>query len=283
MSDVSQAQLPAVQKPLERAASQVALMRDKFAVALPPHIPVDRFMRVALTAIQNNPDLLAADRASLLISCTRAATDGLLPDGRDGALVVYKTKEGDNWVKKVQWMPMVAGLLKKVRNSGQIATITARVVYAGDKFRYWIDDGGEHIEYEPGENPNTNQPRRVFAVAKSKDGDVWVEVLTMADIDKIRGASKAKFGPWIDWLEEMMKKSALRRLSKRLPSSTDIEGAFQREEQAYAAAPPAITAQAPPPPPPPAAAHDPSTGEVHDTVWEETGERPATAEDFAAG
>ncbi len=129
--------------------SQIANNESEFRAAMPAHIPVERFTRVVTTAVVGNPDLLTADRRSLFESATKAAQDGLLPDGREGALVIYNTKvklDGkEHWIKKVQWMPMIAGILKKVRNSGELSTIVARVVYDGDKFRNWIDDSGEHI------------------------------------------------------------------------------------------------------------------------------------------
>src|SRR5271170_7688988 len=78
--------------------AQVEQRHDEFAKGLPSHIPAERFTRVVLTAVAQNPRLLKADRASLFTACMRAATDGLLPDGRDGALVTYSTKIGDQWV-----------------------------------------------------------------------------------------------------------------------------------------------------------------------------------------
>lgn len=212
---------------------------DDLRTALPPHMPPERFIRVVLTAVQNNPDLLAADRQSLWNSCMRAAQDGLLPDGREGAIVIYNTKvrgpDGqDRWIKKAQWMPMVFGILKKIRNSGQLAMITARVVYGGDKYRAWIDDDGEHVLYEASETPDKNIVRCIFAMAKTKDGELLVEPLTPADIDKIRSISRAKDkGPWVDWWDEMAKKSAIRRLSKRLPMSSDLDDLIRRDDDLY--------------------------------------------------
>src|SRR3954465_4392012 len=95
-----------------REASAASTFRDQFkrmesevGAALPQHIPVERFMRVVLTAVNESPDLLDADRRSLLGASLKAAQDGLLPDGRDGALVVYKTKVmvsgKETWIKKV--------------------------------------------------------------------------------------------------------------------------------------------------------------------------------------
>ena len=269
---------PARVHPVKAANDQLSARQTDFAAALPAHIPVERFMRVVMTAVQRNPALAAADRASLFNSALMAAQDGLLPDGREGALVIYRTRVkrngADHWIEAVQWMPMVAGILKKVRNSGELASIVARVVYAGDKFRSWVDDTGEHIEYEADPEADHNTIRCVFAMAKLKDGTIEVEVLRPADIEKIRNVSRSKDkGPWVDWWDEMAKKSAIRRLSKRLPLSTDLDDVIRRDDALYdldgasdksvrLAAPKTIAgrldALAPPPP------HDPETGEIAD-------------------
>src|SRR5690349_16891229 len=184
------------QAPLLVLKAQIDQRETEFARALPAHIPVERFMRVIMTAVQNEPDLLTADRQSFMTACMRAAQDGLLPDKRDGAIVTFNTKvkrDGKEvWVKMAQWMPMIFGILKKVRNSGKLATITARVVYGGDHFRYWVDDDGEHVDFEPSDAPDKRIVRRVFAMAKTTDGELYVEPLTADDIEKIRSVSRAK-------------------------------------------------------------------------------------------
>lgn len=235
------AALPATISPDEGGfRAQFTKMEAEFQAALPPHMPVDRFMRVVLTAVNGNPDLLRADRRSLFEAAMKAAQDGLLPDGRDGALVIYNTKvpgkagEKDTWIQKVQWMPMIAGILKRIRNSGELKTIVARVVYAGDKYRCWVDDDGEHVEYEAVEDQDRNIVRRIFAMARLKDDSVEVEELFPADIEKIRAASKSSGGPaWTNWWSEMAKKSALRRLSKRLPISSDLDDLIRRDDELY--------------------------------------------------
>ena len=135
---------------IDEIRQNIARMVPQFALALPSHISPDKFQRVAITAIQNNPDLLQADRRSLYAACMKLAQDGVLPDGREAALVTFNTKQKDGtWIKAVQPMIMVAGILKKVRQSGELSTIHAAVVYANDKFRYWVDTEGQHIEHEP--------------------------------------------------------------------------------------------------------------------------------------
>lgn len=202
-------------------------MTPEFKAALPPHVDTDKFARVAMTAIQSTPALLEADRRSLYGACVKLAQDGLLPDGREAALVVFNSKGG----KMVQAMPMIAGVLKKIRNSGEVAKVNAQVVYENDHFlvSYGYD---ENVEHSP---PRLGKPRGkalgAYATAVLKDGSKLLEVMDLEQIEKVRKVSRASGnGPWVDWWDEMARKTVLRRLSKRLPQSSDIEDAFDRDE-----------------------------------------------------
>jgi len=217
---------------------ELTSMADQFARALDGQVNPDRFLRVVLTAVFSDPDLLKADRKSLFEAAMRAAQDQLLPDKREGAFVVFKTKmkiDGqDRWIDAVQWMPMIGGIVKKIHQSGDIKFLTARVVYGGDTYRTWIDDEGEHVQYEPADEPDFDAVRQVFAMAKAKDGSVYVEPLSTRDIEKIRSASRSSNGgPWSKWWEEMAKKSAIRRLSKRLNLSPEVHDILQRDNAFY--------------------------------------------------
>lgn len=205
---------------------QLMAMAPELAKVLPDHVTPEKFERVTLTALQRSPDLLACDRKSLFESVMQCAQDGLIPDGREAAL----TKFG----QKVAYMPMVAGILKKVRQSGELATITAQMVYQMDEFDYWIDDDGEHLKHKPEMIREAGEPLAVYAMARTKDGGVYIEVLRMAEVQKIRSVSRgASNGPWAQWADQMAKKSAIRRLAKRLPMSTDLETVIQRDDQFY--------------------------------------------------
>lgn len=222
--------------------NQFERMSSEISAALPPHIPAERFMRVVLTAVNGNPDLLKADRKSLFEASMKSAQDGLLPDGRDGAFVVFnaKTKVKDDngrerevYINKVQWMPMVAGILKKVRNSGALISIGAHVAYDADRFLYVLGDE-ERIEHEPALGANRGKPKAVYAIAKTKDGGIYREVMTVAEVEKVRNVSRAKnSGPWVQWWDEMARKTVIRRLSKRLPMSTDLDDLIRRDDELY--------------------------------------------------
>lgn len=223
--------------PAESFRDQWTKQESEVAVALPPHIPVERFMRVVMTAVGGNADLMNADRRSLFESAMKAAQDGLLPDGRDGALVIFnaKVKEDgrDVYIKKVQWMPMVGGILKKIRNSGELLSLSAYVVYENDEFQYTLGDE-ETIVHRPCLDSNRGEAKLVYAIAKTKDGGIYREIMTLKDVEKVRAVSKTgKFGPWADWWDEMAKKTVIRRLAKRLPMSSDLDDLMRRDDDLY--------------------------------------------------
>jgi recombination protein RecT len=195
------------------------LMRERLVSALPAHIPVQSFIATVLTACSVEPKLLRCDRQSLFLSCLKAARDGLLPDGREAALVPFLDA---GVVIVATYMPMVAGLLKKVRNSGELASFSANPVFAEDVFEYELGDA-ERIVHKPAWRKERGPLVGAYAIARTKDGNVYRRVLGLQDIELIKAFSKAKKGPWHGPFEsEMWVKSAIRRLSKILPQSSDI-------------------------------------------------------------
>ena len=231
---------------------QLASGTDQFKKGLPSHISVGKFQRTVLTAVQQNPALLDADRQSLMLSCMKAAQDGLLPDGREAALVIFKVnkKEGNSWVSTahVQYMPMVYGLRKKILQSGEIADITTGVVYRREleTGAFIFEEGAEAtLRHRPmmdltEEQTADSEIVAAYSVATTKDGFKSYEVMRRFEINRVRqvsqtgaegktvlyGADKGKpiapKGPWVDWFPEQAKKTVMRRHSKTLPMSGDL-------------------------------------------------------------
>jgi len=201
-------------------------MTREFETALPQAIPAERFIRTIVTAVQMQPELLEADRRTLISSCMKAAQDGLLLDGREAGLSVYKNR--DTGLKTVSYLPMVGGILKKIRLSGEISSVRAHVVYEGDEFEFELGDN-ERIHHKPNLAKQTKAVA-VYAIAKFRDGDIQREVMSFAQVEKIRakatGIGKAC---WASEWGEMAKKTVIRRLAKRLPSSNDLDQVLQSD------------------------------------------------------
>lgn len=237
---------------------------DEIKSTLPAHISMDKFQRTAVTAALTNPQLLQCDRQSFLMACNKLALDGLLPDGREAALVPFKTsKKVDNqWVEKwlVQAMPMAFGLRKKVLQSGEVLSLQVGVVYraevASGNFIYEIGMDPP-IRHRPSLDLTEEQMAdgeliAAYSIARIKNegGEpFWsVEVMRRVEVLKVRQMSQTgalgqvvKFGkdkgkpippkgPWVDWEPEMWKKTVLRRHTKVLPMSSDLIDTFARDQ-----------------------------------------------------
>lgn len=221
------------QRSLDQFRGQVQKMRPQFEMVLASHITPQRYERVVMTAVQRDPDLLAADRRSLLMACIQCAQDGLMPDGREAALTVFKTKvktdRGDEWIPKVAYMPMVYGIRKKVYQSGQVKSFNARVVYENDDFDF-AQGTEEWIRHRPTLS-DRGKLIAAYAVATFRDGATEFDVLSIDEIEKVRKVSRnADSGPWKQWYDEMAKKTAIRRLSKALPLSSEIMDIISRDD-----------------------------------------------------
>lgn len=218
------------QPPDERAAlrNQLTKMGGEFRMALPSHITPDKFQRVVMTAVQQNPDLLGADRRTLLMACTKCAQDGLLPDGREAAFAIFNTKVKSDgrevWIKAVQYMPMIGGIKKRAMNSGHVSALQGHVIYANDFF-LWQQGTDEKLEHKPLFPGDRGEPIGAYAVAKIKGDDrPLFRVFDKVRIEKARAVSKSKDGPaWKVWWDEMAIKTVARNLAKDLPADAEAD------------------------------------------------------------
>ncbi len=113
-------------------------------------ISKESFIRTAAIAISQSKDLGEAQSDSVIMALMKCAQDGLMPDNKEAAILTFNSKDGNGgWVKKAQYLPMVDGVLKRARQSGEVTSIAAKVVYQADQFDYWVDEHGEHIQHRP--------------------------------------------------------------------------------------------------------------------------------------
>jgi len=234
MNENRQVATQIVPSPIVGLRQELVKMGGDFQAALPRHIPLERFQTVVVTAVQNNPELLECDRRSFWNACRKAAQDGLLPDGREGSIIVRMSGAK----KLANWQIMVAGIRKKVRNSDEIATWDVHLVHQNDEFQYELGDN-PHIAHRPALG-NRGPIIAAYSIATLKSGERSREVMTIDEIFAIRDrysdawkafkANKIKSTPWNDSVGEMAKKTVARRHSKVLPMNTDLDELMRRED-----------------------------------------------------
>ena len=215
--------------PMGEVQDRIAKMGAQLKSVLPSHIDPAKFQRVAMTAIQQDPSLLDADRASLFTALSKAAADGLMPDKREGALTIAKTKQKDgSYREMVVWMPMVAGIVKKVRQSGEVSKMIAKAVYEKDTFDVLFGDD-DRIFHKPYLDGHPGKIVGAYSIVHLRDGSISRDFMPQWRIDKAKNAAKIKY-VWDAWPDEMAIKTVIRHHAKLLPQSTDIEAAFDNDD-----------------------------------------------------
>lgn len=243
---------------------------EKLTPQLPPNIKAERFVAVIMTAMRSSPVLGKCDRASLWTACEQAAQDGLLPDGREGAIVPYKSKRDGRDIWIAQWLPMIAGIRKLARQSGEINDWYADIVYEGDEFQYQKGDD-PRLHHVPVPPSKRGQMVGAYSIAVLANGyRTAPEFMWAEEIAGIKGKSKAQKGPWADpvFFPEMVKKTVAKRHAKSLPSSTDLDQVLSRDNELYDLEAPrrAPALEEPPTPPPVDQIEPPAPAPTTDTT-----------------
>lgn len=233
-------QKPPIVQFREYVEARMATLED----ALPPTITPKRFVSVVMTALQNKPKLLECTFPSLWNACVRAAQDGLLPDGREGAIAPYgENKDGKRTAEIATWMPMIEGYRKKIFETGKVKAWEVNVVREKDDFEYELGDNA-FIRHKP--YMGAGAPGGIvgaYSIAKLLSGETVREVMSAFEINQIAAKSKASTGPWKDaaFVGEMSKKVVARRHYKQLPHTESMDAMIAREDADHGLADPEAT------------------------------------------
>lgn len=203
---------------------------------LPPNIDPKRFIGAAIAAVKQNPLILTATPRSLFSAVTKAAQDGLLPDGREGVINVYNVKVStnpDRWEKQAQWLQMIYGIRKRARELGEII-IDCQIVYDGDVFRQ-VQGDSPSIVHEPAAlGANRGNAIGAYAIFRHGDEVLHREVMSADEIELVRSKSKNPDGLlWSTFWTEGWKKTVARRGVKSVPSSPKLDQVFSRIDEDY--------------------------------------------------
>lgn len=200
--------------------------QSDIAAMLPSHVSKARFLATAVSAVKQNPDLLKASARSLMGAVTKAAQDGLLPDGREGVITAYNGE--------AKWNPMTHGLRKRARELESMI-IDCQVVHEHDHF-VWHQGDDPKIEHTPTQlGAKRGSMIGAYAIFKSKDRAVLHrEVMNADQIETVHGQSNAKNSlMWTKFVEEAWRKTVLRRGIKSVPVGEQLENIVHRDDDDF--------------------------------------------------
>lgn len=206
----------------------------QLSVALPKAMTPERLVRVVTTECRKTPALLNCNPESFLGAVLQCAQLGLEPGGALGHcyLLPFGNGKAKDGRPNAQLIIGYRGMIDLARRSGQIVSICAYTVHEKDHFewRLGLDPDIQHV---PSPEADRGKMTYVYAVAKLKGGGVQFEVMSRAEVEKVRKQSKAgSSGPWVTHFDEMAKKTVIRRLFKYLPVSIEAARAVEVDERA---------------------------------------------------
>lgn len=198
--------------------------------ALPSVLTPERFTRIALSALNNTPQLQKCTPMSFISALLNSAQLGLEPNSPLGQayLIPYKNKG----VLECQFQIGYKGMIDLAYRNGQMQTIQAQTVYAEDEF-----------EFEYGLNPklihrpafsDRGEPVYFYGLFKTVNGGYGFSVMSKADMDQFAATySKAlgtSYSPWKTSYEEMAKKTVIKQALKYAPIKTELQRALATDE-----------------------------------------------------
>ena len=175
----------------------------------------EAYARVVLNAMVQSPSIAECDQGSLHQALLAAMNAGLVPDGKESAIVPYN--------KKATLILMIEGRLKLAQQATKGLIVRSMAVYDGDEFGY-AEGLNPRLDHTP--NPAASNAEQdltyVYATARLPGAsEPQYDVMSRATVDRYRAFSASPTrGPWATHFEEMAKNAVLKRLLKRLPKSS---------------------------------------------------------------
>ena len=198
----------------------------QFATALPKHINTDRFVRIAITTIRQNPKLAQCSQESLLGALMVSAQLGLEPGTLGQCYLIPYGRE-------CQFQIGYKGMIELLRRSGQLKDIYAYSVYENDDFEitYGLD---RNLIHKPNLE-NKGNFLGCYCVAILKDGAKAFEYMTKEEIETHAKKFSKTFGngPWKTDFEAMSHKTVVKKMLKWLPLSVEFLENIEKDDKSF--------------------------------------------------
>ena len=204
----------------------IKALQPEIRKALPSMITPERFTRMALSSLNNNPQLLECTPMSFIAALMDAAQLGLEPNTPLGQAYLIPYRNKDKGVVECQFQIGYKGLIDLAYRNDRLRSIEAHTVYENDEFYYelGLDARLKHIPAWD----ERGDIKGFYAVFKLDNGGYRFEVMSKNDVDRFRDiyskTVNSAYSPWNTSYEEMAKKTVIKRVLKYAP----LEAEFKR-------------------------------------------------------
>jgi len=205
----------------------IEAMKPEIEKALPNVITVERFARMALTAIRVNPKLGNCKPVSLMAALMQAAQLGLEPNTPLGQ--AYLIPYGD----EAQFQIGYKGMIDLAHRSGEFKSIYAHEVHENDEFDYQY---GLHqdLKHKPAAK-DRGEVIGYYAVYHLQNGGFGFVYMSKEDVENhakkfSQAYKKGWSSPWKDNFDAMAKKTVIKKLLKYAPLSVEFSRQIAQDE-----------------------------------------------------
>jgi recombination protein RecT len=229
--------------------------RTQIVKYLPRHLDADKMIYVALETVRADSFLRQCEPLSIVQSVLEASQLGLMLGNKLGhAYLVPRRDKKANNILKCQLLIGYRGFIALAHRTGKVSSIFPAVVHQGDQFSLKLGTGRQLSHVPLLEPSKRGEWIGAYAVVEFRDGRTDFEWMTRQEIEKVRQCSESageSWSPWRRFEDEMIKKSPIRRMAKRLCLSSEdmtlVEAAVRDEyremgiEEEQRALPPPVT------------------------------------------
>lgn len=227
-------------KPWEKARSlrsQLATRVDQVNsicdAELLPMVP--KYMSRFVGYCAKKRDVMECSPQSLIDAFEESIRTRTPVDGKLGYVVPYEISTQNGKEPRAVFMASWLGMLAAAKRAGRIISGRCFIVCEKDQFEHGQDGALPFLRYSPVFGDRGAFTGVCAVVEMSRDPLLWdYEYLAKAEVEKIKNSSPSKNkGPWVDWPDEMAKKSAIRRLLKRHFDDPSLIELFEAEDGVF--------------------------------------------------
>lgn len=210
----------------------IKALQPEIRKALPSMITPERFTRMALSSLNNNPQLLECTPMSFIAALMDAAQLGLEPNTPLGQAYLIPYRNKDKGVMECQFQIGYKGLIDLAYRNDRLRSIEAHTVYENDEFYYelGLDARLKHIPAWD----ERGDIKGFYAVFKLDNGGYRFEVMSKNDVDRFRDTysktANSAYSPWNISYEEMAKKTVIKKVLKYAPLKAEFKRALSLDE-----------------------------------------------------
>jgi recombination protein RecT len=211
--------------------------RTQIVKYLPRHLDADKMIYVALETVRADSFLRQCEPLSIVQAVLEASQLGLMLGNKLGhAYLAPRRDKKANNILKCQLLIGYRGFIALAHRTGNVSSIYPAIVHQGDQFSLKLGTGRQLVHAPVLDPAKRGDWIGAYAVVEFRDGRTDFEWMTRQEIEKVKQCSESASEAWSPWRrfeDEMIKKSPIRRMAKRLCLSSEdmtlVEAAVRDE------------------------------------------------------